>query len=394
MSLTVSERMARVKPSPTGAVMALATRLKAEGRDIISMGAGEPDFDTPQPIKDAAISAIDAGQTKYTPIEGTAELKGAIQRKFQRDNGLDYDLAQILVSTGGKQSLFNLCMALLGPGDEAIIPAPYWVSYPDMVKLAGAEPVVIASGIEDDFKISPKQLADAISERTRLFVLNSPSNPTGAAYSQGELQDLGRVLEAHPGIVVVADDMYEKIYWANEPFTSFATACPQLFERTVTVNGVSKAYAMTGWRIGYAAGPKELIAAMATVQSQCTTNACSVSQAAAAAALDGDQDIVAQMTAEYRRRHDFLVPELDEIPGFACRPGEGTFYAMPRVVGALDGLGLNDDVQFCEYLLDQADLALVPGSAFGAPNHVRFSFACSMASLEEAVKRLKRAVAA
>ena len=386
--------MARVRPSPTGAVLALATRLKAEGRDIISMGAGEPDFDTPQPIKDAAIAAIKGGQTKYTPVGGTADLKNAIRRKFQRDNGLEYEPSQILVSSGGKQSLFNLCLAALGPGDEAVIPAPYWVSYPDMVRLAGAEPVVIATDIEAGFKISPEQLSESITARTRLFILNSPSNPTGAAYSQRELRALGNVLEDHPDIVVVADDMYEKIYWADEPFASFATACPRLFERTVTVNGVSKAYAMTGWRIGYAAGPEALITAMTTIQSQCTTNACSVSQAAATAALEGDQDIVGQMTAEYRRRHDFLIPELDEIPGFACRPGEGTFYAFPRIVGALDGLGLNDDVQFCEYLLDQADLALVPGSAFGAPNHVRLSFACSMENLDEAVKRLKRAVAA
>ncbi len=386
--------MARIRPSPTGAVLALATELRAAGRDIISMGAGEPDFDTPQPIKDAAIAAIGAGATKYTPVSGTHELKVAIQRKFSRDNALDYSLDEIVVSTGGKQSLFNLCLALLGPGDEAIIPAPYWVSYPDMVRLAGANPVILETGIERDFKMAPDQLRDAMSERTRLLILNSPSNPTGASYSAAEIREIGVVLADHPNVAIVADDMYEKIYWADEPFQSFASACPDLFNRTVTVNGVSKAYAMTGWRIGFAAGPQAVITAMTTIQSQCTTNACSVSQAAATAALEGDQQVVAQMTAEYRKRHDFLVPALNAIPGFECRAGEGTFYAFPRISGAIDRLGLEDDAEFCEFLINNADLALVPGSAFGAPGYVRFSFACSMAALEEAIRRIKRALSA
>jgi aspartate aminotransferase len=386
--------MARVKPSPTGAVVALAIRLKAEGRDIISMGAGEPDFDTPQPVRDAAIAAINAGETRYTAVDGTAELKSAIQRKFEWDNQLAYGPDQIIVSTGGKQCLFNLCLALLNPGDEAVIPAPYWVSYPDMVRLAEAEPVFIETGIEVDFKISPAQLESAITDRTRLVMLNSPSNPTGASYSSAELAALGATLEKHPRITIVADDMYEKIYWADEAFRSFASVCPGLYDRVVTVNGVSKAYAMTGWRIGYAAGPEPLIKAMTAVQSQCTTNACSVSQAAATAALDGDQAVVAHMTAEYRRRHDFLVPALNDIPGFECRPGEGTFYAFPKVATAVDRLGLRDDVELCEFLIERADLALVPGSAFGAPGYVRFSFACAMASLEEAVRRLNRVLGA
>ena len=386
--------MARVRPSPTGAVVTLAARLRAEGRDIISMGAGEPDFDTPRHIREAAIAAINAGATRYTPVSGTAELKAAIQRKFARDNQLSFEPDQLIVSTGGKQALFNLCMALLGPGDEAIIPAPYWVSYPDMVRLADAEPVIVETGIDAGFKISPAQLAAAMTARTRLVMLNSPSNPTGACYSAAELEALGSVIERNPGVTVVSDDMYEKIHWAAEPFKSFASACPGLSERTVTVNGVSKAYAMTGWRIGYAAGPASLLEAMTAVQSQCTTNACSVSQAAATAALDGDQAVVAQMTAEYRRRHDFLVPALNALPGFECRPGDGTFYAFPRVAGAIDRLGLRDDVEFCEFLIERADLALVPGSAFGAPGYVRFSFACAMASLEEATRRLKQAVAA
>lgn len=394
MSLSVSKRVARIRPSPTGAIVALAAELRASGRNIISMGAGEPDFDTPQFIKDAAIAAIEAGETKYTPIDGTAGLKDAIRAKFSRDNGLEYSREQILVSCGGKQSLFNLCIALLGPGDEAIIPAPYWVSYPDMVLLAEAEPVIIDTGIDHDFKITAQQLQDAITDRTRLLFLNSPSNPTGASYSRAELEALGEVVAAHPKVVVVSDDIYEPVHWAAEPFTSFATACPGLFERTVTVNGVSKSYAMTGWRIGYAAGPKELISAMKTVQSQSTTNPCSVSQAAAQAALQGDQSCVAEMVAAYRERHDFLVPALNDIDGFECRPGDGAFYAFPRVTGAIRRLGLADDTAFCEHLINKADVALVPGSAFGAPGYVRFSFACSVDDLQEAVTRIKRALPA
>ena len=289
--------MAAVKPSPTGAVLALATELRAAGRDLISLGAGEPDFDTPPHIRAAGIDAINQGDTRYTPIDGTAELKAAIRRKFVRDNQLDYPASQIVVTSGAKQALFNLCLALLGPGDEAIIPAPYWVSYPDMVRLAGAEPVIIETGIEQEFKISPGQLEGAITARTRLLILNSPSNPTGASYSRAELEGLGAVIERFPGIVVLSDDIYEHIHWADEPFASFATTCPALLDRTVTTNGVSKAYAMTGWRIGYAAGPQELIAAMKTVQSQSTSNPCSISQAAAVAALDGDQACVGEMAA-------------------------------------------------------------------------------------------------
>ena len=392
MSLSVSNRMARVKPSPTSAALALAAELRAAGRDIIGLGAGEPDFDTPQAIKDAAIAAINAGETKYTPIDGTATLKAAIQRKFERDNGLSYDASQIVVSTGAKQALFNLCLGLLDDGDEVIVPAPYWVSYPDMAALAGAESVVIETGIEQDFKMTPDQLAAAISARTRLLILNSPSNPTGASYSAAELAALGEVLEPHADVVIVSDDIYEHVHWAAEPFASFATACPALFDRTVTANGVSKAYAMTGWRIGYAAGPDAVIKAMKTVQSQSTSNPCSISQAAAVAALDGDQSVVAEMTAAYRARHDYLVAALNDISGFECRSGEGTFYAFPRVTSVLDRLGLDSDAALTEHLISEADVALVPGSAFGAPGYIRISFACSMQNLEEAVRRLRRAV--
>ena len=386
--------MTRVKPSPTSAVLALATELKAAGRDIISLGTGEPDFDTPQAIKDAGIGAIQSGATKYTPIDGTAELKAAIARKFDRDNGLSYAAAQIIVSSGAKQALYNLCQALLGSGDEAIIPSPYWVSYPDMVLLAGAEPVIIEAGLDEGFKITPRQLRNAITNKTKLFFLNSPSNPTGASYSETELQALGDVLAGHDDVVIASDDIYEHIHWGSEPFVTFAAACPALASRTVVINGVSKAYAMTGWRIGYAAGPQELISAMKTVQSQSTSNPCSVSQIAAQAALDGSQSVVSEMVAAYRARHDFLIPELNQIPGFECRPGEGTFYAFPRVVDAMKNLKLATDADLASYLIKEADVAVVPGSAFGAEGYLRLSFACSLETLAEAVERIKRAVTA
>ena len=394
MSLPVSKRMAAVRPSPTGAVLATATRLRAEGRDIISLGTGEPDFDTPAHVRAAAIEAINAGQTRYTPIDGTAALKAAIQRKFANENRLAYETSEIIVTCGAKQALFNLCLALLGPGDEAIVPAPYWVSYPDMVRLAEADPVIVDGGIDQDFKITPDQLAAAINPNTRLMFLNSPSNPTGASYTAGELRELGLVLAQHPRVVIATDEIYERIHWAEEPFVSLAAACPALKDRTVTINGVSKAYAMTGWRIGYAAGPAELIAAMLTIQSQSTTNACSVSQAAAVAALDGDQGCVDEMVAAYKTRHDFVVAGLNDIPGFRCRAGEGTFYAFPRVDGAVESLGMDSDVELAEYLLSAAEVAVVPGTAFGAPGYIRLSFACSMNALEEALQRIKRAVSA
>ncbi len=357
MILPVSKRMASVKPSPTGAVLALATELRAAGRDVISLGAGEPDFDTPAHICEAAIAAINGGQTRYTPVDGTAALKAAIQAKLARENQLDYELSQIVVTCGAKQALFNLCLALLNPGDEAIIPAPYWVSYPDMVRLAEAEPVIIETGIEQHFKITPEQLAAAITERTRLLILNNPSNPTGACYTKAEMAALGAVIEQHPDIVVLSDDIYEHIYWAPDPFVSFATACPALIERTVTTNGVSKAYAMTGWRIGYAAGPQQLINAMKTIQSQSTTNACSISQAAAVEALNGDQTCVREMAFAYHKRHDYFVAALNAIEGFECRPSEGAFYAFPRVQGVLDARGVKDDVELVGFLLNEADVA-------------------------------------
>jgi aspartate aminotransferase len=384
--------MARVRPSPTGAVVALAAELRAAGRDILSLGAGEPDFPTPRHIRDAGKKAIDDGQTRYTPVDGTLELKLAIQRKFARDNALHYDPAQILVSGGAKQTCFNACQALLGPGDEAIVPAPYWVSYPDMVRLADGEPVVIDTDIERGFRISPEQLEAAITPRTRFLFLNSPSNPTGACYSRQQLIELGEVLKGHPQIVIATDEIYEHIYWAGTPFCSFAEACPELYDRTVTINGVSKCYAMTGWRIGYAGGPVEIVSAMKTIQSQSTSNPCSVSQAAALAALNGDQSCVAEMCAAYRERHEYVVGALNDIPGFECRKTDGAFYAFPRVTKVLETLGLAGDAEFVAWLLSEADVAVVPGSAFGAPGHVRISFACSLDELKEAVARIRKAL--
>jgi aspartate aminotransferase len=390
LALSLSKRVQKVKPSPTLAVTARAAQLKAEGKDIIGLGAGEPDFDTPLHIADAGVEAIRKGITRYTAVDGTAELKDAIIAKFKRDNQLTYERGQILVSSGAKQTCFNVCAALLDPGDECLIPAPYWVSYPDMALLADGVPVSIYAGPEQGYKISAAQLAAAITPRSKLMFINSPSNPTGAAYTKAELQALGAVLDQHPQIVIAADEMYEHIYWAAEPFTSFVQANPQLYDRTVTINGVSKAYAMTGWRIGYCGGPKAVVAAMSTIQGQSTSNASSISQRASTVALNGDQRCVAEMNKAFKERHDFVVAGLNAIPGISCRPGAGTFYAFAQVDGAMSALGIKDDNDFAEYLLVQAGVAVVPGSGFGAPGHMRLSFACSMATLEDALSRIRR----
>jgi aspartate aminotransferase len=390
-TLTLAARVGRIKPSPTLAVTARAAELRAAGHDIIGLGAGEPDFDTPEHIKAAAIEAIHNGQTKYTAVDGTPALKAAIIAKFQRENGFAFKPDQILVSCGGKQSFYNLVMALLNPGDEVIIPAPYWVSYPDMVLLADGKPVELRAGIEQRFKIIPAQLEATITPRTRLFVINSPSNPTGMAYTRAELAALGEVLRRHPQVVVATDDMYEHILWADEPFANILNVCPDLAPRTIVLNGVSKAYSMTGWRIGYAGGPLELIKAMKKVQSQSTSNPASISQAAAAAALNGDQACIATMLEAFKGRHDYLVAALNELPGFTCLPGDGTFYAFPNVQDVIDRLpDVNNDVELAEKLITEAKVALVPGSAFGAPGHVRLSFATSLPVLEEAVARLRK----
>ncbi len=389
----LSHRVQSIKPSPTLAITARAKALRAAGQDIIGLGAGEPDFDTPGHIKQAAIEAIEAGFTKYTEVDGTPELKAAVIRKLQRDNGLDYAPEQILVSCGGKHSFFNLTQALLNPGDEVIIPAPYWVSYPDMVLLAEGKPVIIQAGIEAGFKISPEQLQAAITERTRLVVINSPSNPTGVTYSHAELKALGTVLAAHPEIIVASDDIYEPILWSDEPFANILALCPSLVAHGVVLNGVSKAYAMTGWRIGYAGGPEWLIKAMKKIQSQSTSNPASISQAAAQAALDGDQSCIQTMLAAFKERHDYVVERLNHIRGLTCLPSQGAFYSFPDCSQAIRNLGLSDDVAFCEHLITQAGVALVPGSAFGAPGYARLSFATSLETLAEALDRIERACA-
>ncbi len=389
MPVTVSKRVQRVKPSPTLAVTSLVNRLKAEGKDIIGLGAGEPDFDTPLHIADAGVEAIRKGFTRYTNVEGINELKDAIIAKFKRDNGISYERAQILVSSGAKQTIFNLCMAVLDSGDEVVIPAPYWVSYPDMVLLADGVPVMPSAGPEQGYKITPRQLAAAITPRTRLVLFNSPSNPTGAAYTRAELRSLADVLVEHPRVLVGTDDMYEKIYWAPEPFASLLTVAPELYDRTVTINGCSKTYAMTGWRIGYCGGPKEIVTAMGTIQGQSTSNASSISQKAAVAALNDSQQCVTDMNRAYKERHDYVVAALNSLPGVSCLPGAGTFYAFADVRGAMANLGLRDDNAFSEYLINKAGVAVVPGSGFGAPGHMRLSFACSRQTLEKAMERIR-----
>ena len=393
MDLQLSSRVQSIKPSPTLAVTNKAAELRAAGQDIIGLGAGEPDFDTPDHIKAAAIEAIHNGQTKYTSVDGTPALKKAIIAKFKRDNGLNYEANQILVSSGGKQSFFNLALAVLNAGDEAIIPAPYWVSYPDMVLVAEGKPVILASTAETRFKITPQQLEGAITDRTRLFVINSPSNPSGMAYTLSELQALGDVLKNHPQVMIATDDMYEPILWTGEPFCNILDATPELYDRTFVLNGVSKAYAMTGWRIGYAAGPAKIIGAMKKIQSQSTSNPASVSQAAAQAALDGSQDCVQTMVTAFRERHDYLVEALNTLPGVDCLKGDGTFYAFPSFQGAINAdSSVSNDVEFAEKLLKEAGVALVPGSAFGMPGHMRLSFATSQEILTNAIERLRKAL--
>ena len=392
MPQPVSRRVQRVKPSPTMAATARAAALRAAGRDIISLTAGEPDFDTPEHVAAAGIAAINTGHTRYTDVGGTPALKDAVRAKFLRDNHLQYERAQILVSCGAKQTLFNLCLAVLDPGDEALIPAPYWVSYPDMVRLADGEPVFLETGPAQGYKITAAQLQAAITPRSRLLLLNSPSNPTGAAYTRREWQEIGEVLLAHPRIVIGSDDMYESIWWADEPFSTLAEVVPGLHDRTITINGVSKSHAMTGWRIGYCGGPAEIIAAMATIQGQSTSNPSSISQQAAIEALRGDSTGIAAMAREYRRRHDYLVPALNALPGVACAPACGAFYAFVDIREAMARLGYSSDTGFCDELLERTGVAVVPGSAFGGPGHMRLSFATSLEQLEAAVTRLRQFV--
>ncbi len=389
MSSKLSARVQSVKPSATLAITARAKAMRAAGKDVVGLGAGEPDFDTPDHIKEAAIKAIKDGFTKYTPVEGTLELRRAIVDKFKRENGFDYQVEEILVSCGGKQSFYNLAQAILDPGDEVVIPAPYWVSYPDMALLAGGVPVIVDAGADQSFKITPAQLEAALTERTALVVINSPSNPTGMSYSHAELAGLGEVLRRHPKVVIATDDMYEHIRWSREPFVNILNACPDLAPRTLVLNGVSKAYSMTGWRIGYAGGPADIIKAMKKIQGQSTSNPTSISQVAAQAALEGPQDCIATMGAAFKERHDYVVKRLNGMAGIECLPTDGTFYVFPRVQGMIDAIpGVKDDLELAEYLIEQAGVALVPGSAFGLAGYVRISIATSQANLEKAIDRI------
>ena len=394
--MKLATRVAKIKPSETLAITAKANALKAEGRDVIGFGAGEPDFDTPANIKQAAIKAIEAGFTKYTPVGGTDELKDAIINKLKRDNSLDYKRSQIVVSCGAKHSLYNLAQALFETGDEVIIPAPYWVSYPDIVVLAGGTPVILNTLEKDGFKINPQQLKAAITNNTRALIINGPSNPTGTAYSPEELKAIASVL-INEDILIITDDIYEKILYTKYPFANIASVESKLKDRTIVVNGVSKAYAMTGWRIGYAAGPEEIIAAVSKIQSQNTSNPTSISQKASVEALNGDQSVVAMMVSEFQKRRDVIVAALNDIPNVKCLLPEGAFYVFPNVSGvygrSYKGKKITGSTELIDYLLDEANVATVPGVAFGSDDHIRLSYATSLKNIEEGVKRIKNAIA-
>ncbi|GAK33204.1 aspartate aminotransferase A [alpha proteobacterium Q-1] len=394
----LSHSLAKVKPSPTLAVTAKAAELRAQGRDVIGLGAGEPDFDTPDPIKEAAIAAIRAGDTKYTKADGTPALKAAVIDKFKRENGLDYKPDQIIVSCGGKHVIINALMATLNPGDEVLIPRPYWVSYPDMVLIAGGTPRFIDSSLETGFKITPESLEAAITPQTKWLIFNSPSNPSGAAYSRAELKALAAVLLRHPDVLVLSDDMYEHIVYDGFEFTTMAEVEPALYERVLTMNGVSKAYAMTGWRIGYAGGPTRIVKTMAKLQSQTTSNPCSISQAAAVAALNGPQDFIAKRARAFQERRDLVVRLLNEAEGISCPLPDGAFYVYPSIAGLIgkstpDGKRIETDLDFSTYLLEQESVAAVHGEAFGLSPHFRVSYATSSDILREACTRIQRACA-
>ena len=394
--MKTSAALDRISPSPTLAITTKVQELKRAGIDVIGLGAGEPDFDTPDFVKEAAIEAIRRNQTKYTNVDGTPELKDAIVAKFKRDNSLDYTPAQISVNVGGKHTLFNALVATVEAGDEVIVPAPYWVSYPDVVQFAGGTPVVVAAGPEHGYKLTPAMLESAITPRTKWLILNSPSNPTGAAYTAAELKALGEVLERHPHVWVFADDMYEHIVYDDFQFATIAEVCPSLYERTLTVNGCSKAYAMTGWRIGFAGGAQWLIKAMAKLQSQSTSNPCSIAQAAAAAALNGDQSFLAERNAAFKARRDLVVGMLNDTPGITCPTPEGAFYVYPEISGLIgkitpSGKRIDTDSDFVGYLLEDARVAAVQGAAFGLSPAMRISYATSDEILHEACTRIQQA---
>lgn len=393
--MKLAARVAKIKPSETLAITAKVNALRAQGRDVIGFGAGEPDFDTPDNIKKAAIQAIEAGFTKYTPVNGTDELKDAIAAKLKRDNSLEYKRSQIVVSCGAKHSLYNLAQALFDEGDEVIIPAPYWVSYPDIVALSGGEPVIVDTQEENGFKMSPRQLSSAITKRTRAVIINSPSNPTGAVYTPQELKALAAVL-VDKDILVITDDIYEKIFYADFPFANIASVEEKIKEKTIVINGVSKTYAMTGWRIGYAACSEEIAGAMSKIQSQSTSNPTSIAQKAALEAIRGDQSAMPQMVVEFRKRRDFIVEALNNIEGIDCFAPGGAFYVFPKVSSLygrmFKGKKITDSAEFIGYLLDEANVAAVPGAAFGSDEHIRLSYATSLQNIEEGLKRIKNAV--
>ena len=388
----LSNRIQKVKPSATITISAKAMELRANGIDVISLSAGEPDFDTPEHIKQAAIEAINKGQTKYTQVDGTPELKDAIINKFSRDNNLHYQRENIIASTGAKQTLYNLFQSVLEADDEVVIISPYWVSYPDMVLLADANPVIVKTHQEDNFEIDMDSFRAALTDKTKLLILNSPSNPTGLTYTKAQYESMGKILSDYPNVLIATDDMYEHIYWGNEPFTSFAEVCPNLFDRTITINGVSKAYAMTGWRIGYCGAPKSIANAMKKVQGQSTSNPSSISQVAAIAALNGPHDAVNMMVGEYKKRHDYLCDALNKIDGFNTSPGTGAFYLFPDVSSVIESKGFADDIEFSSFLIDQANVAVIPGSAFGAEGCIRISYATSMELLKESIARIKSSI--
>ncbi|MFL2549580.1 MAG: pyridoxal phosphate-dependent aminotransferase [Gammaproteobacteria bacterium] len=388
--MKLSKRISNTKTSATIAMSMKARALKAQGKDIISLSAGEPDFDTPNHIKNAAIDSINEGNTKYTPVDGMSSLKQAIIEKFKNENNLQYDHDQILVSTGCKQSIYNLCQAVLDEGDEVLIPSPYWVSYPEIVKLSDATPVFVDTNADNNYKVTGKMLLNHITEKTRMLLLNSPSNPSGFIYNEDDLKDIGEVLKNYPNLIIASDDIYEHIIFNNKKFINILNVCPNLYDQTVILNGVSKAYAMTGWRIGYTAGNKEIIGAMKKIQSQSTSCTCSISQSAATAALRYSNDEVIKMVSEYQKRSDFLHSELNKIDGFEYKKPDGSFYAFVNVEGLINKLeGINDDFDLSEYLLKNADVAVVPGTAFGSKNHIRISFATSLENLKIAVKNIK-----
>ena len=392
----IAERMSLIKPSPTMAVSKLAAEMKATGKDVIGLGAGEPDFDTPDHIKNAAITAIKNGETKYTAVDGTPALKKAIVNKFYKDNNIEYKIDEIIVSVGGKQVLFNALMSSINPGDEVIIPAPYWVSYPDMVALAGGIPIIVEGKESNNFKVIPDDIKNKISDKTKWIIINSPSNPTGSSYTKNELKDLGNLLLNYENIFIMSDDIYEKIIYDDFKFYSLAEVVPALKDRILTVNGVSKAFAMTGWRIGYAGGPKELISSMAKLQSQSTSNPSSISQAAALAALEGPEEFLSERNDKFRIRRDMVVDMLNNCNGLSCLKPSGAFYVYPSCSGVIgksssNGKVIENSIDFSSYLLESEGVAVVPGSAFGADPFFRISYATSNSILEEACKRIKKA---